>query len=243
MKNAIIYISTFVAGVAVGSFVTYRILEKKYQKDFEQEVADVREAYTKKLVDYYNTSDWEGVNREKLTEKKKKSTYVKPAYHDYTKHSKEMDASVVASKPELSALVREIGEESSKPATDELLIADVINEATYELNPDGFEKIEMEYFIDDDGLADDKGDIIQIDDRKTYLGDINLLNWENYSFDENAGSIFVRNYKMRVYFEILINPSSYRKEILGIDDYDGNIYEDDRPTRESIRKPRKLGDE
>lgn len=251
MKNAIIYISTFAAGAAIGSFVTYRVLEKKYQEDFEQEVADVREAYTKKLVDAYNTLDEEEDSELSQTEwakangqaHEKKPKYVKPAYHDYTKHSKEMDASVVASKPELSELVREIGEESSKPATDECSLIRVINEADYINNYNGFEKIELEYFVDDDALVDDKQDLMNEEERHNAIGDLNLLNFEEFKGDEDSGSIFVMNEKMRVLFEILLNPSSYRKEILGIDDDEDYMYEDDRPSRESIRRPRKLGDE
>ena len=235
MKNAIIYITTFVVGAAAGSLVTYKLLNKKYQRDFEQEVADVREAYTKKLVDAYNTFD-EDEKLEPLPPKKQKSTFVKPEFHDYTKHAKEADPSVIAKKPELSSLVREMGEEATKPVTDETTIY-VISEDEFVMNVGDYEKIELEYFVDDDGLVDDKNDLIEREDRSRFIGDIDLLNFEQYKDEEDSGSIFVCNKNLEVLFEILLNPSSYSKEILGID-YDE--MDDERPKRETIRKPRKL---
>lgn len=250
MKNAIFAICGFVAGATIGSLVTYKILNKKYDENFEQEVADVREAYTKKLVDFYNQKE-EEANEEfdepsvKLNRKKEK--YVKPEYHDYTQHANKADPSVIAAKPELSSLVREVTSEegtylySDGEEVDAANPVYSVDEETFELNTDKYEKIELEYFIDDDALIDDKEDLISEEDRDRVLPGIDLLEWEKYKESKDSGSIFVVNHTMNVYFEILLNPSSYRKEILGVDD-DFDL-EDIRPRREAIRKPRKLGDE
>lgn len=46
-KNSISKFLTFVAGVAVGSLVTWRFVEKKYKQITEEEIESVREVYKK----------------------------------------------------------------------------------------------------------------------------------------------------------------------------------------------------
>lgn len=93
-KNSISKILTFVAGVAVGSLVTWRFVEKKYKQIADEEIESVREVF-KKVYGSQNGDD-EYVDEDSLDDDE--DTEDKKEYNDIISKNRYADNNEAAGK-------------------------------------------------------------------------------------------------------------------------------------------------
>ncbi len=177
----------FVLGVAVGSVVTWRYVEKKYERIAQEEIDSVKEVFSKRETDV--TEDDE-VIREKASNAKEKPNIVEYAAklreQGYTNYS---DV-----EPETKK--EEVNEESMYIDTPYVIQPEEVGEF------DDYEIIGLTYYADqvltdeDDKLVEDIEDTIGFD---------SLSRFGEYEDD----SVFVRNDRLKCDYEILLDQRKY----------------------------------
>lgn len=184
-KNIVI---AFIAGSITGGFVTWKFIRKKYEDQYQKDLAEIKEmlalsdeADVDKTVPKPDSS--QSLEKPSIDEYLK--TMTDAGYVDYsTTFTKENDTSKV--------------EEDKK----------VESRDVYVITPDEFgevetyNKIELNYFADG-VVADDDGQIIT--DIAGVLGDGALERFGEY--EENA--LHVRNDRLKSYFEVLKDKRMY----------------------------------
>ncbi len=175
----------FVLGVAVGSVVTWRYVEKKYEQIAQDEIDSVKEVFSKREAEF--TEDTEV--RIKADNAKEKPSVIEYAARlreqGYTNYSDMVDE-----KPE------EVKEEP------------MIVDKPYVITPeefgdlDDYETISLTYYADQI-LADDN-DVI-VDDIEDVVGFDSLNSFGEYEDD----SVFVRNDRLKCDYEILLDQRKY----------------------------------
>ena len=177
----------FVLGVAVGSVVTWRYVEKKYERVAQEEIDSVKEVFSKRETDV--TEDDE-VIREKASNAKEKPNIVEYAAklreQGYTNYS---DVEPETKKEEAN-------EESMDIDTPYVIQPEEVGEF------DDYEIIGLTYYADqvltdeDDKLVEDIEDTIGFD---------SLSRFGEYEDD----SVFVRNDRLKCDYEILLDQRKY----------------------------------
>jgi hypothetical protein len=187
IMNKTINFMMFVLGVAVGSVVTWRYVEKKYEQIAQEEIDSVKEVFSKRETDV--TEDDE-VIREKASNAKEKPNIVEYAAklreQGYTNYS---DV-----EPETKK--EEVNEESMDIDTPYVIQPEEVGEF------DDYEIIGLTYYADqvltdeDDKLVEDIEDTIGFD---------SLSRFGEYEDD----SVFVRNDRLKCDYEILLDQRKY----------------------------------
>ena len=164
----------FVAGAAIGAAGTWYYLKDKYAKIAEEEIASVKEVYSKREQAVIDNTEKTVVNQAKNVDKKSLMDYAQclqdSGYTDYS---------------------RTVEDKSAKNP----------GETPYVISPDdfgeldGYTKVSLSYFADGI-LADECGDIV--DDVEEIIGD-GLKHFGEYEDD----SVFVRNDAKRCDYQIL----------------------------------------
>lgn len=175
----------FVLGVAVGSVVTWRYVEKKYEQIAQDEIDSVKEVFSKREAEF--TEDTE-------VQIKADNARGKPSIIEYAAHLHEQGytnySDMVDEKPE------EVKEEP------------MIVDKPYVITPeefgdlDDYETISLTYYADQI-LADDN-DVI-VDDIEDVVGFDSLNSFGEYEDD----SVFVRNDRLKCDYEILLDQRKY----------------------------------
>lgn len=188
--NKTINFMMFVLGVAVGSVVTWRYVEKKYEQIAQDEIDSVKEVFSKREAEF--TDDTEV--RTKADNAKEKPNIIEYAARlreqGYTNYSDMVDE-----KPE------EVKEEEPMSVDKPYVIAP---EEFGEL--DDYETISLTYYADQI-LADDN-DVI-VDDVEDVVGFDSLNSFGEYEDD----SVFVRNDRLKCDYEILLDQRKYSSVI------------------------------
>ena len=183
--NKTINFMMFVLGVAVGSVVTWRYVEKKYEQIAQDEIDSVKEVFSKREAEF--TEDTEA--RIKVDNAKEKPSVIEYAARlreqGYTNYSDMVDE-----KPEE---VKEAPMTVDKPYV-------IAPEEFGEL--DDYETISLTYYADQI-LADDN-DVI-VDDIEDVVGFDSLNSFGEYEDD----SVFVRNDRLKCDYEILLDQRKY----------------------------------
>ena len=183
--NKTINFMTFVLGVAVGSVVTWRYVEKKYEQIAQDEIDSVKEVFSKRETEF--TEDTE-VQIKADNAKKKPSVIEYAAWlrkRGYTNYSDMVDE-----KPE------EVKEEPMSVDKPYVIAPEEFGEL------DGYETISLIYYADQI-LADDN-DVI-VDDIEDVVGFDSLNSFGEYEDD----SVFVRNDRLKCDYEILLDQRKY----------------------------------
>lgn len=183
--NKTINFMTFVLGVAVGSVVTWRYVEKKYEQIAQDEIDSVKEVFSKRETEF--TEDTE-VQIKADNAKKKPSVIEYAAWlrkRGYTNYSDMVDE-----KPE------EVKEESMSVDKPYVIAPEEFGEL------DDYETISLIYYADQI-LADDN-DVI-VDDIEDVVGFDSLNSFGEYEDD----SVFVRNDRLKCDYEILLDQRKY----------------------------------
>jgi len=183
--NKTINFMMFVLGVAVGSVVTWRYVEKKYEQIAQDEIDSVKEVFSKRETEF--TEDTE-VQIKADNAKKKPSVIEYAAWlrkRGYTNYSDMVDE-----KPE------EVKEEPMSVDKPYVIAPEEFGEL------DDYETISLIYYTDQI-LADDN-DVI-VDDIEDVVGFDSLNSFGEYEDD----SVFVRNDRLKCDYEILLDQRKY----------------------------------
>ncbi len=183
--NKTINFMMFVLGVAVGSVVTWRYVEKKYEQIAQKEIDSVKEVFSKREAEFTKNTEV----RVKADNAKEKPNVIEYAAwlrkQGYTNYSDMVDK-----KPE------EVKEEPMSVDKPYVIAPEEFGEL------DDYEIISLTYYADQI-LADDN-DVI-VDDVENVVGFDSLNSFGEYEDD----SVFVRNDRLKCYYEILLDQRKY----------------------------------
>lgn len=175
----------FVLGAAAGSLVTWKILEKKYQKIAQEEIDSVKEVYMKRNA--------------ALTNEVKKA-------HQYFETNNDPEQAAVKKTPvqeEYVRIVKEQGYSHEDQSTEDICDAHVISPDEFgEL--DEYDTESLTYFNKDKVLWwDNRSKVVK--NPAELLGPKALDSFGEYEDD----SVFVRNDELKIDFEVLLDMRSY----------------------------------
>ena len=187
MNNKLKYVFMFAAGVAVGSVATWKYAKETYKKIAEEEIDSMRETFRelkqKLKNEFEDYIDGEAPNQEVDTEKKT----------EYDKYSKIYS--------------------SSNEKEKESEVENIMDKKPYVITPeefdefDEYEKVSLTYYSGDNVLAESiSDDIIDEEDIDDVVGSDFATHFGEYEDD----SVFVRNDKRQIDYEILMDEGSYR---------------------------------
>jgi hypothetical protein len=180
----------FVLGVAVGSVVTWRYVEKKYEQIAQDEIDSVKEVFSKREAEFTENTE----ARIKADNAKEKPSVIEYAArlseHGYTNYS-----DLVDEKPE------EVKEEPMSVDKPYVIAPEEFGDL------DDYETISLTYYADQI-LADDN-DVI-VDDVEDVVGFDSLNSFGEYEDD----SVFVRNDRLKCDYEILLDQRKYSSVII-----------------------------
>ena len=198
MHKAII----FIGGVAVGSFVTWRLLKEKYIRQTQEEINEVREHYRKT-----NESEEVTVDSNGATETNEKPDLIayaakltKNGYIDYTNPK----SLVKATGDMIDAVVQKDNEESLDP----VILNDPSYQPPYIISPgdfaidDEYTIVNLNYYID--GVLTDEDDHI-VENVDDVVGLENLNHMGEYEDD----ALHIRNENYKCEYEILLSRRLY----------------------------------
>ena len=198
MHKAIIFIS----GVAVGSFVTWRLLKEKYIRQTQEEINEVREHYRKKKESEEVTVDSNGSTE--TNEKPDLIAYAakltKNGYIDYT----DPKSIVKATGDTIDAVVQQTNEESLDP----VILNDPSYQPPYIISPEDFAIddeytiVNLNYYIDGVLTDEDENIVENVDD---VVGLENLNHMGEYEDD----ALHIRNENYKCEYEILLSRRLY----------------------------------
>jgi hypothetical protein len=187
--NKTINFMMFVLGVAVGSVVTWRYVEKKYEQIAQDEIDSVKEVFSKREAEFTENTE----ARIKADNAKEKPSVIEYAArlseHGYTNYS-----DLVDEKPE------EVKEEPMSVDKPYVIAPEEFGDL------DDYETISLTYYADQI-LADDN-DVI-VDDVEDVVGFDSLNSFGEYEDD----SVFVRNDRLKCDYEILLDKRKYSNVI------------------------------
>jgi hypothetical protein len=210
-------IATAVSSVAVGFVVGYKVAEKRlvaqFEERLEKETAGMREFYqvAKKPFATPQEAVAELIKEESETAAEANN---RVAYHKITQKYKPEE--------ELVAIDAEV---FSAEATSEVQHHNVfvdgapvlISQEEFMENETAYVQGALTYYSVDEVLVDERDDVIE--DKDASVGVKNLMmfgNPRNGSSDPNI--IHIRNPRLQMEFEVCQSESSYRREVLGMDE-------------------------
>ena len=153
----------FIAGVGVGIGASYNLIKKKHDEILEEEIASVKETYSK----YNKESD-------EVTEEKEIAS-VKEKYEKLTKEYSELNEENCTNSEIYEISYDDFGEE-------------------------GYEEIELTYYIDDETLTDDADEPMEELDIISSIGSIDILNG-----CKDGEYIYIRNEEKEIDYSIAIS--------------------------------------
>ena len=158
----------FVVGVGVGIGASYNIIKKKHEEILEEEIASVKETYSK------NNKESDEVTEEKEPELEE----IAPVKEKYEKLTKEYS---------------ELKEENCTNSE--------IYEISYDdFGEEGYEEIELTYYIDDEILTDDADEPMEELDIISSIGSIDILDG-----CKDGEYIYIRNKEKEIDYSIAIS--------------------------------------
>lgn len=203
MKSTLSKVAIFVAGAAIGSAVTWKIMYDRSEKIIEQEIEDFQK-YMLEKVGNLMTADI--VPNDKADGEEENNEDVKPMDDLKPQTSVDMTAykKLIKRKGYTNYAAGEGAEENEEDDEDEMEDTD----APYVISPDefgemlGYETISLSYY-EDKVLTDEDDNVIE--DVGSTVGWESLDHFGEYEDD----SVFVRNDKRKCDYEILLEPRKY----------------------------------
>jgi len=178
----------FILGAAVGSIVTWRYVEKKYEQIAQDEIDSVKEVFSKREMDF--TEETEVVDARIKADNAKE----KPSVVEYAARLREQGYTNYS----------DIGTEDEEEVKKESMTVD----KPYVIAPedfgefDDYEKISLTYYADRI-LADDNDELVN--DVEDVVGFDSLNSFGEYEDD----SVFVRNDRLKCDYEILLDQRKF----------------------------------
>ena len=158
----------FIAGVGVGIGASYNIIKKKHEEILEEEIASVKETYSK------NNKESDEVTEEKELEPEEIAS-VKEKYEKITKEYSELNEENCTNSEIYEISYDDFGEE-------------------------GYEEIELTYYIDDETLTDDADEPMEELDIISSIGSIDILDG-----CKDGEYIYIRNEEKEIDYSIAIS--------------------------------------
>ena len=158
----------FVVGVGVGIGASYNIIKKKHEEILEEEIASVKETYSK------NNKESDEVTEEKEPEPEEIAS-VKEKYEKLTKEYSELNEENCTNSEIYEISYDDFGEE-------------------------GYEEIELTYYIDDEILTDDADEPMEELDIISSIGSIDILDG-----CKDGEYIYIRNKEKEIDYSIAIS--------------------------------------
>jgi hypothetical protein len=193
MNNKVANVISFLLGAAVGSVVTWKLLEKKIDQKYAQladeEIASVKAKYTYKKPEEEQTDTQPEEPQEEV------------------KEAEETDAKPLNIKDYYASKIKEAGYEDYSAMMEKGVEEDM--KKPYVIAPeefgeeDGYDTVSLTYYAD--GVLTDELDKV-VKDVDKLVGKDSLTHFGEYEDD----SVFVRNEKQKCDYEILRDCRSYR---------------------------------
>jgi len=200
MDNKIINVCMLMIGVSIGSIITYKIVDKKYETKIQEEIDLFKKDFIKRPTIGSNVSEMypaEIIDEEKPAFTKKDRDNAKNIVENagYTNYSQYANVD----NHEDTDSSNDFFYANDQPV---MSIRPEDTECPYVIAPeefgdlDSYEKISLAYFAD--GILANENDE-QVDDIDDLVGCESLEHFGEYEDD----SVFVRNDKLKSYYEIL----------------------------------------
>lgn len=193
-------IALVTVGAAAGFAGGWLLWKRKYEKQAEDEINDIRQYYSEK--DEKRQKDYETINQkfEKIEEDNKKLNEAvdRIEYHKIVKEE------INTEKGD-----EEVRAEKESPEEDLPTTPYFITEDEYLNGNNDYDKISLTYFSIDDTLADDTDEMVDVED--TISSDL-----FNQIAESDDGDFYIRNDTLQTDFEVVKIDASY-KERYGFD--------------------------
>ena len=194
-KDLLSKLLIFVAGCGIGSVVTWKLVEKRYQQIAQEEIDSVKEA-----LGYYDR------------EQNKPEDDLEPEDEE---EEEESDSETESAKEEISRICHEQGYDYnaiSKGGEKEMAEKD---DKPYVISPDEFDengyKTKTLFYYNDDVVTDDRGKVLSEESVEKLIGKESLTTFGQYESD----SVFVRNDNLMTDYEILADGRNYHEMYMG----------------------------
>ena len=186
MNNKTINFMIFVLGAAVGSVVTWKYVEKKYEQIAQDEINSVKEVFSKRVAEFTEDTEEVQIKADHAKEKPNIIEYAarlrEQGYTNYSDIEVKEEEPMSVDKPYVIA-PEEFGE------------------------LDDYDTISLTYYADQI-LADDNDEIIE--DIEDVVGFDSLNSFGEYEDD----SVFVRNDRLKCDYEILLDQRKYSDVVI-----------------------------
>ena len=175
----------FISGAAIASFVTYKIVEKKFKKIADEEIASVKEMYERKLKNITVTKD-EIDNEIRVVEVSEEGV---------------TELTPIKVNP-YGALVSDLGYSNNKKEEEDMTDINIEVIPPEDFGEYGYKCESLTYYADK-VLAYSNDEVVTESDK--IIGPNALNTFGEYEDD----SVFVRNHGMKTDFEILLDTRKY----------------------------------
>lgn len=246
-------VALVVGGALVGAGVTTLVLKKKYAAQAEEEITSVRDSYLKRITDLEEllNKQEEKVSAPPVGKVREAADIpmervvpsnetLRKAYHKMTPSPetveglKETVEGLGYSRkedPVKEPLVKVVDTEPNKMAYRESTDSDVpyiIPVQAYMDNEEMFDQLTLTYYVGDKTLVvEDNAEVVEDVDQT-----VGFHNLHNFGVESgNDDTVYVRNAKREIEYEILRDEGKYKEKVQGIDTWD-----DSPEPREPIRK-------
>ena len=177
----------FVTGSIIGSAITYMILRKPMEEEFQRRVDSIKDAYRKESEKYAIKNYEKGVEEAKnKTTVEEKLKVFSTERTDYTQFWRGDDS-----------------DKKDSPLKKEAKISIISPEEFGEM---GYQTINLTYFADG-VLVDDRYGVMEEDELEMAVGRDSLSHFGDYEED----SVHVRNEQREIDYEILLDPRTYEE--------------------------------
>lgn len=195
-KDLLSKVLIFMAGCGIGSIVTWKAIEKRYQQIAQEEIDSVKEA-----LGYFKDSD-EKVDQEREDKE------------DEDDEDDRFDHDTESAKEELAHICKEQGYDyngiSKKEGEEEMA-----ENRPYVISPKEFDengyKTKTLFYYNDDVVTDDRGKVLSENSIEKLIGKESLTTFGQYESD----SVFVRNDDLKTDYEILADERNYHEMFMG----------------------------
>lgn len=198
MKCRFINVLMFAAGAAIGSVVTWKLVEAKYERLVQEEIESIRGAFSEEQTDEEDDESDTGTN----------DSFKQINWEDLEDLDDEDEDDDEYLHQRESDIAKAEYEKLTSNYTSEKGGAEKVVEKPYVIAPydfgelDGYSQIELTYYADG-VLEDDEYNIVS--DVDELIGSDSLFTFGEYEDD----AVFVRNERLRTDFQILRDYRTY----------------------------------
>ena len=196
-KDLLSKVLIFMAGCGIGSIVTWKLVEKRYQQIAQEEIDSVKEA-----LGYYNQGESKSDEDQECVE------------DDKDDEDDRFDRDTESAKEELANICKEQGYDyngiSKKEGEEEM-----VENKPYVITPSEFDengyKTKTLFYYNDDVVTDERGKVLSEKSIEKLIGKESLTTFGQYESD----SVFVRNDDLKTDYEILADERNYHEMFMG----------------------------